>query len=298
MNYLLPVRKLSPLGAVLGAALILTGCFTPTKEKQIQSEMFGLQTRILQLESLILEKDQKAVRAGKKSNQKFASTTTQVDKLAVDVRKLQGEVDRLEEGIKTGVLPGQSEDDPSVKSTLDSISQRIDALEANQNELIDLRSRLIKNLESENKAKAKKKALAAKAKKDKARAAAKAKANKISNFSGLKSAFGRKQFKKVAQNGEAVYKKQKSKAQKVDALYYTAESMYKTGQIKSAALHFNEMLENYPSTKWAAHSRMRLGDSFRRLGDKTTAKIYYEELIEKHPSSTEAQRAKARLQKL
>lgn len=298
MNYPFTLRTLSACALTLGFTTILTGCFTPSKEKQIQSEMFGLQTRILQLENLILEKDQRAAQAGKKSNQKFASTTTQVDKLSLDVQKLKGEVGRLEEGIRTGSLPGQSSEEPSVRKSIDDINLRLDAIEANQNDLIDLRGRLIKNLDSANKSKARQKAQAAKAKKARAQAAARAKANKISNFAGLKSAFGKKQFSKVAKSGEAVYKKQTSKTQKMDALYYTAESMYKTGQIKSAALHFNEMLEAYPSTKWAAHSRMRLGDSFRRLGDKTTAKIYYEELIEKHPSSTEAQRAKARLQKL
>lgn len=296
MNY--PVRMLSPLSLTLCTALILTGCFTPSKEKQIQSEMFGLQTRILQLESMILEKDQQAVRAGKKSNQKFASTTTQVDKLSLDVQKLKGEIGRLEEGIRSGALPGQSEDEPSIRKSLDDINLRLESIESNQNELIDLRSRLIKNLDASSKAKAKKKAQAAKAAKAKKTAAARAKASKISNFSGLKTAFAKKQFKKAAKNGEAIYKKQTSKGQKMEALYITAESMYKAGQIKSAALRFNEMLESYPSNKWAAHSRMRLGDSFRRLGDKTTAKIYYEELIEKHPSSTEAQRAKARLQQL
>jgi TolA-binding protein len=110
----------------------------------------------------------------------------------------------------------------------------------------------------------------------------------------LKTLFDKKKYKQVVEDGPKVIKAAKGK-EKEEATFMVAESFYRMGKLRDAALQFNQYLETKPTGKHVPLANMRMGDSFRQLGDTATAKIYYEELITNYPSSEEAAKAKERL---
>ena len=67
--------------------------------------------------------------------------------------------------------------------------------------------------------------------------------------------------------------------------YLYAESLFKLGNLKDAAIEFHDFLDSKPPVKYLPHAKMRMGDCYRHLGDKETASIYYEELITEFPKA-------------
>ena len=84
----------------------------------------------------------------------------------------------------------------------------------------------------------------------------------------------------------------------MELTYLYAESLYKLGSLKDAAIEFHDFIDSKPPVKYLPHAKMRMGDCYRHLGDKETAVIYYEELISEYPKTEEADYAKERLAKI
>ena len=263
----------------------LSGCVTKAQEKELRNEIFALQTRTQQLEAAIVESSKSNKSQGMSVTQQSAAATIRIEVVEREMQKVKGDIDALRIGVKTGQLPGVEDTGDSVAQRLAVVMQRVEAIEAAQAEILE---QLSKTPE--------KKSTREPAKKEKTATEAGSEAA-INSVKELKEAYGKNRFKAVATAAPQLLQGKLKKGDKEDTLYLQAESMFKLGQVKEAALKFNELLDLNPGAEKAAQARMRMGDCFRHLGDNNTARIYYEELVQKHPKSAQAQKAKERLSK-
>lgn len=276
-------------GGLIG---LLCGCLTPAKEKQFRDDIQNLQARVIQLESYLQERDKNFKSVGDNVTQQIAATSTKMEKMSVELQKVKGDVDAMRVGITTGQFPGiDPSQEGSLTYTLNNLSERLTQVEADQEEILSA----IRKASGGKKDKGAKNE--DKAGKGKAESAEK-KSPPLSTAQEVRKAFEARKFKKVAEDAPNVLKKVKNKSQKEDVTFVLAESLFKDGQLREAALRYNDFLEMKPGEKSNIPlAKMRLGDCFRQLGDKATAKIYYEELVANHPDSSEAGIAKDRLAK-
>ena len=77
-----------------------------------------------------------------------------------------------------------------------------------------------------------------------------------------------------------------------------AESTFKLGRIRDAALHFNDLAEAGSDKKYLRLAKLRLGDCFRYLGDKQTARLFYQDVVTNFADSEEAKKAAEKLEAL
>ena len=110
----------------------------------------------------------------------------------------------------------------------------------------------------------------------------------------LQKEFDDKHYKWVADDAAKLLRSAEG-ADKEQARFLVAESYFKLGDFRQAALKYNDFLESKPAKKNVPLAKMHMGDAFRKLGDAETAKVYYEELIKEFPTSDEAAKAKDRL---
>ncbi len=262
----------------LAGLLSLVACVTPAEEQQFRDDIFSLQTRVVQLEG---QSSNLGKEITNQSSRQEASIGTRLDKFAVEIQRVKGDIDALKVGVTTGQMPGEDpEKEGSIAKTLSDFNSRLEALEENQNKILAAIDKAIEAKKPEKKEKAPKKSSAS-----------------IKSYDDLKSAFDKKKYKVIAEEGSKVVDDLKSKKEKQEGLYMLAESYFKAGQIRDAALRFAEFQETKPK-EHMAQSTLRLGDCFKELGDLETAKIYYQELVTKYASTDEAKQAKAKLSKL
>ena len=277
MNRLIPKKRNLSLSLLLIPVGLASGCFTPAKEQQLKGDIFNLQTRLLQVEDYLSKK------SDDKTEFKVASTQTRMDQLQLELQKIKGEIDTLRVGVTTGKMPGVDEKDApegSVTQTLTSIQSRLETLEESQSEILAAISKYSSKSGGKGEEKEKKGA-----------------AGQGKDVKEFKDAYHAKRYKFVIENAKAVLEKSPKK-EKQELLYFYAESLYKLGKLRDAALQYNDFVEKYPSAKDVPHAKMRMGDCFRHLGDISTAKLYYSELVDKYPKSEEAEKAKERLKGL
>jgi TolA-binding protein len=279
------LRRFNPWPIVTcGVLASLTACLTPGEEQQLRDDIFGLQTRVLQMENQLSAQGKEINTA---TSRQEASVSTRLDKIAIELQRIKGDIDALRIGVTTGQLPGTDPDqEGSVAQTLSQLNERITAVEENQNKILGV---VEKSVEASKKSEKKgDKAKAAKAEK---------KSSSLKTLDEMRTAFDKKKFKTIAAEGEAVLAGLKNKKDKQEATYIMAESLYKAGDIREAALKFNDYIESKPKEHMSV-ALLRMGDCFQQLGDAETAKIYYQELIQKYGSSAEAKQAKNKLAKL
>ncbi|RZA16353.1 MAG: tetratricopeptide repeat protein [Proteobacteria bacterium] len=269
-------------GFGMALCLTLTGCMTPAEERQIKDDIFSLQTRLMAMEGQV-SSTSKEITA--QSGRTEASMATRLDKIAIEIQRVKGDIDALRVGIQTGVLPGaDGTQETAAQKNMADVLSRIDAIEENQNKIIAAIDKAIETKKPEKK----------RANDD---ADKKEGAEKIKTFKDLKTAFDGKNFKAISDSGDKVVDSFKQKKTRQEALFMLAESHYKSGKIRDAALRYNDYLESKPSDN-LSFSLLRMGDCFKQLGDVDTAKIYYQELIQKYGKSEEAKQAKEKLAKL
>lgn len=253
---------------------LLSGCMTPREKREMQSDLFNVQTRLLTLERSLSDTSKDARNSGENASRKLASNHAELERMNHEMQQIRGEIDALKVGVSTGQMPGRENQPNSVASQLGRLSDRLDDMEQTQEELLE----------------ALKKAGLSKSSGKKASGNSK----KISSIGDLQSAFDDKKYKQVIEDGPRLGSTGSS-ADKEKARFLTAEAFFKLGKMREAALKYSEFVESHPSPKFLPTVKMRLGDCFRHLGDKATAQIYYEELIKEFPDSDEAGKAKERL---
>ncbi len=282
------LRRINPWPILTcGVLLSLAACVTPAEEQQLRDDIFGLQTRILQMENQLSAQGKEINTA---TSRQEASVSTRLDKIAIELQRIKGDIDALRIGVTTGQLPGTDPDqEGSVGKTLSQLSERITAVEDNQNKILGV---VEKSVESGKKAEKKEEKA-----KEKAAKAAEKKSTALKNLDELRTAFDKKKYKVIAEEGEKVLAGLTNKKEKQEATYIMAESLYKAGNIREAALKYNDYIESKPKDNMSI-ALLRMGDCFKQLGDAETAKIYYQELIQKYSNSAEAKQAKDKLAKL
>ena len=251
----------------------LNSCMTPSEKRLLKSDVASVQARVLEIENRFSEQGQKIAA---KANIKTATTNNRIERMNQELDKIKGDIDALRVGVVTGQMPGMtSENQTSIASTIDNLSERMAVIEESQ-------ANILAAIEALNGPK-----------NDKTSSST----NAIRTFNQLKKAFKDKRYQHVADYGARVIREQSKIAKKQEAVYLYAESLYKLGRLRDAALKFNEYIELNPG-KQAAHAKMRMGDCFRHLGDKATARIYYEEIIQEFGGSSEAKEARKKLAKM
>ena len=319
----------------------LPACFTPAKERQLRDEIFSLQTRVMQLESALMDEN---TPAGEAARRRLASTATDIEKLNSEIGKLKGEIDAVRIGASSGFMPGVEGDQANtVGGKLRDLSERMASLEATQGEVVtslerqgvDIkagkasRGNVARHSEkttdrSTEKNPARDEDAPASEREDDHRSGGRGDAPKVdggkvepsrdgkgrdearkpdgskgmTTAKQFREAFGKRQFKRIIEDGPSAIKAITKPKEKEELTWLVAEAHYKLGQMREAALQFNEFIDSKPSVKYLPQARLRMGDAFRNLGDPATARIYYQELISKHPKSPEASKAKDRLKEL
>ena len=257
--------------------MTVSGCITPSEKKNMQGDIFNVQTRLLTLEQQLTENKSEVKTTGDSASKRIASAKADMDKIQSELQRIHGDIDTLRVGVVTGQLPGTDpEKEGSVAATLNALSARIEAIEAAQEDLLD----------------AIKKSGGSKHTADK-----KADKHKVGGVDELQQAFDDKHFKQVVDEAPKFVKESKG-IEREQARFLLAESYFKLGKMRDAALKFNELVDSKPSGKYLPASKMRIGDCFKSLGDESTARLYYEETIKDYPKSEEAAKAKERLAEL
>ncbi len=299
--------------------LLLTSCFTPAKERQLRDEIFGLQTRVMQLESALMDEN---TPAGEAAKRRLASTATDIEKLTGEMNRIKGDLDSLKLGVSTGFMPGvEGDQSNSLGGKIRSLSERMATLESAQGDVVASLEKQGVSLKPSERPKAtvgrtserttdrpsdrlqdktsEKAESDASADTDATPKEESRKADKsLTTVKQFRDAYGKRQFKRVAEDAPGAVKSATKPKEREEISFLHAEALYKLGQMREAALQFNEFIDSKPAAKYLPQARLRMGDAFRNLGDPATAKIYYQELITKHPKSPEALKAKDRLKEL
>lgn len=282
------LRTLNPWPILTCGVLVsLTACVTPAEEQQFRDDIFGLQTRVLQMENQLSAQGKEINTA---TSRQEASVSTRLDKIAIELQRIKGDIDALRIGVTTGQLPGTDPDqEGSVAKTLSELSERMAAVEDNQNKILGVIDKSVEATKKGSKKDEKGK--------EKSTKGSDKKSAGMKNLDDMRTAFDKKKFKAIVEEGEKVLSGLKSKKDKQEATYILAESLFKSGDIREAALKYNEFIESKPKENMS-HALLRMGDCFKHLGDAETAKIYYQELIQKFSNTVEAKQAKDKLAKL
>lgn len=255
------------------ALFLITACMTPSEKRDMQSDMFNVQTRLLNLEQSLGETSKKAETTGDSAAKRLASTSASLEKMTRDIQQMRGDIDGLRIGVVTGQMPGSNPEDGSVAQSISQINERLDGIEQAQQELLDALSKSgIKKGSS---------------------TARKSSGGGPKGAEDLQKAFDEKKYKLVVDEAPRLIKAGGNG--KEQSAFLLAESLFKLGKLRDAALKYNDFIESKPSAKYLPTAKMRIGDCFRHLGDGVTAKLYYEELIKEFPDTDEAVKAKERL---
>ena len=265
---------------LLACVVLASACATRAKHAALESDLFVLKKRMLDIEHSIdttrKEQDTKST----SGNKRIAGVQGRLDAIETKLQKMTGLLDAVKVGVITGRYPGLSAEHESVAGTLSDLQTRTDELSATQATLMKEFKALLALYDKKNKVKRSKKR------------------KKITDLAGLKAAFGRKHYRYVFEDAQAVIKRLQDQPTRFEAMYLLAESTFKLGKIRDAALHFNDLAEAGDDKKYLRLAKLRLGDCFRHLGDKKTARLFYQDVVTNFADSDEAKKATEKLQAL
>ena len=264
------VRGLVRRGAVAKAALVcgfsLSSCITPGEKKDMQNDIFNVQTRLLALERKLLDTSKDAKSTGESATKRIANTQAELDKIFRDLQQIRGDMDSLKVGVVTGQLPGQPIAENSLAQSLTKLDSRMEQMEQTQADLIDALKKAGLNIKTPPK-----------------------KAEiKIQSPEQLKTALENKLYEQVIIEGNRLLNESSSEITKSELRLTLAESHYQLRHHRDAIEFFITILDSYHLKEKIPFVKMRLGDSFRELGELATARAYYEELVREYPESKEA----------
>ncbi|MCB9229721.1 MAG: tetratricopeptide repeat protein [Deltaproteobacteria bacterium] len=252
--------------------VLCTNCMSTADVDDLRDQVFRAQKQLLELETKITKSEEQGRNDGSSTRQKLASSSLRLNELETSLRHIQGSVDTLRQGVITGELPGMEGQPDSVAKGIRRLEERLTELEKTQVEILTL-------LDQKHSLKAKKKQ-----RKD------------LKNVRDLRSAFNNKQFLYVVEDGPQVLKSASGKASQNEISFLIAESQFRLGRLRDAALSFKSLTSESLPDK-APHIALRLGDCFRLLGDKKAASLFYQDVSKKYPESEEAVSAQKQLRK-
>ncbi len=279
MTGLLWVRRDFYLAALVSIiTTVAVSCVTPAQKREMDDHIFRLQTRLLQLESNLANSRTSDQKTGEVHSKTIAATSSDVERIGIEVKRIKGDIDALKIGVQTGQMPGvEAQQEGSIGAQLSEIRTRLDTVENQQKEILhamDHGGSLAKKATD---------------KKD-----SPSDGVGHSDFDSVQAAYKKKKYKDVTELAPVAIGKSKGK-DKINLLMMYGESLMKLQKPKEAALQFNELIELKPGEKQMALAKLRLGDAFKAMGDKDTSKLFYDEVATKYAGTPEADKAKKAL---
>ncbi len=279
MTSLLGARRDFGLAALVSIIIAtVASCVTPAQKREMDDHIFRLQTRLLQLESNLANSRTADQKTGEVHSKSIASTSSDVERLGIEVKRIKGDIDALKVGVQTGQMPGvEGQQEGSLGAQLAEIRSRLETVENQQKEILYAMDHggSIAKKSSE--------------KKD-----SPVDATGNSDFDTVQAAYKKKKYKDVVELAPTAIGKSKGK-DKINLLMIYGESLMKLQKPKEAALQFNELIELKPGEKQMALAKLRLGDAFKAMGDKDTSKLFYDEVATKYAGTPEGDKAKKAL---
>ena len=264
---------------LLACVVLASACATRAKHAALESDLFVLKKRMLDIEHSIDTTRKEHDTKSTTGNKRIATVQNRLAALEAQLQKMTGLLDALKVGVITGRYPGLGAEHESVAGTLSDLQSRVDALSTTQETLLKEFKALLALYDKKKKVKRSKKR------------------KKITGLAGLQTAFERKHYRYVFEDAQAVIADLQGQ-QRFEAMYLLAESTFKLGKIRDAALHFNDLVDAGGDTKYLRLAKLRLGDCFRHLGDKKTARLFYQDVVSNFAASEEAKQATEKLQAL
>ncbi len=276
---------------VLILAGFFTGCLTLNEQHQMRADIVRLNTQYSQLEQSMSQ--EKTSGSGVKA---MASTGANIDRLSQQQSKMAGDIDLLRRALEKGDVPGIDTGKDSLLGRLNSLESRMTALELSQKEMIELleKSKGVSGggqSESNN-------SQAKPAKEQDSRLIVDPKESGSKAIKEARVLFNKNKWKQIIDVAPQWLPKFDKKIEKEEFFSIYAESLFKNGEIKEAAIKYNEFLELKPSKKFLPLAKMRMGDCYRHLGDNDTALIYYNEVIKDFPKTDQGVKSKERVAQL
>jgi TolA-binding protein len=274
------MKCLQAVGAAIICGLSLVGCFS--HEKEMRDDMFKLQTRVLDVES--------RMQADKtRSFDKQLGANQRLDQLNEELVRLKHELERLQVGVVRGELPGAEKNTSSIGSRLAAVEEKLQTDEASVS-LQDLAQRMTELEKAQMEVLTTLDALVSQ------KNVAKPASSGL-KASSIKGAFDKKQYTQITQEWPRLKKDTKGKSRE-EGDYYYAESLFKLGKTKEAAVSFDDALKSHGKSSFKPKFILRLGDCMRLLGDKEAAISYYQELVDSYPKDDAVQAANRYIKQL
>ena len=260
--------------------ILISACATRAKHAALEGDVFVLKKRLLDIEHNITTTRKEHDSKSTAGNKKIAGVQGRLNAFESKLQKMTGQLDAMKVGVITGRYPGLSSEHESIAGTLSKLQARTDELSATQETLLKEFKALLALYDKKKRVKRSKKR------------------KKITDLAGLQKAFDRKRYRHVFEDAQVVIKHLQGKPTRFEAMYLLAESTFKLGKIRDAALHFNDLVEAGGKEKHLRLAKLRLGDCFRHLGDKKTARLFYQDVVDNFANSAEAKKATEKLQAL
>lgn len=276
---------------VLILAGFFTGCLTLNEQHQMRSDIDRLNAQYSQLEQNVSQ--EKTSGTGVKA---MASTGANIDRLSQQQSKMAGDIDLLRRALEKGDVPGIDTGKDSLLGRVNSLESRMTALELSQKEIIELLEKS-KGLSGGSRSDSNT-SEAKPAKEQDSRLIVDPKESGSKAIKEARVLFNKNKWKQVIEIAPQWLPKFDKKVEKEEFFSIYAESLFKNGDIKEAAIKYNEFLELKPSKKFLPLAKMRMGDCYRHLGDNDTALIYYNEVIKDFPKTDQGVKSKERVAQL
>ena len=81
--------------------LLVSGCITPQQKRQMDDDIYRLQTKVLELESSLNHTKSADQKIGESNIKTIASTSSDVERLGLEVKRMKGDIDALRVGVQT-----------------------------------------------------------------------------------------------------------------------------------------------------------------------------------------------------
>ncbi|MDE3269548.1 MAG: hypothetical protein OYH77_04620, partial [Pseudomonadota bacterium] len=221
---------LPPLLVVL--SLLFGACVTPSTMNSWRADVHHIKKRVLELERGLLEATEDSTNKGNISTKQYTSNRQRLDDLDVQFQKVMGNIDALRVGVITGQYPGLDSETESVASSIADLQTRVAAIEESHTILMEEFKRLVALYDKKRAVKQNKKR------------------QTIASLKGLRIAFDKKRYLHVFEDAKRVIKNINGAANKHEAMYLHAESAFKLGRIRDAALYYNELVEQSSEGKY------------------------------------------------
>ena len=254
-----------------------TGCVLRGTVDAWRNDMYNIKMRVLGIEQGLDKTTKKSADKANINAKQYMSNRQRLDTIDESLQNIRGKLDALKVGVITGRYPGLDVESESVAGAIGELEVKVAGIEESHTTLMQEFKRLVALYDRKNSVRQNKKR------------------KKITTVDGLRTAFSKKRFTHIFEDARGVVKRVRNEDSRQEAMYLYAESTYKLGKIRDAALHFNELVDFASDGKYVKTAKVRLGDCFRHLGDVATAKLFYEDIIDAYPKSDEAQRAAEKL---